>query len=402
MADINSILLIISGSVSAYKSLSLIRRLREKGIEVDCILTSGGAEFITPLAVSSLTERETYGELFSLKDEVEMGHIQLSRKADLVLVAPASADLLRKMANGTADDLASATLLATNKPVLVAPAMNHKMWENPATQRSIQTLQEDGVEIITPESGTLACGEVGVGRMANEETILRHIFARARKQGVLSGYSALVTSGPTYEPIDPVRFVGNRSSGKQGHAIAEALALAGADVTLVSGPTQLPDPAFCHIHKVQTAEQMLAACEKVLPADIVVCAAAVADWRPDASYEKKIKKRDLEGREIPPLNFIENPDILYAISQSSPRPQLVMGFAAETDDLMQNAQAKLAAKGCDWILANEVGEGKTFGSDSNRIHLLRDGKTESWDEMTKSAVAEKLAGTIATHLKGEK
>lgn len=399
MTSINSILLIITGSISAYKSLSLIRRLRERGIEVDCVLTRGGEEFITPLSVSSLTGRETYTDLFSLKDEVEMGHIQLSRKNDLILVAPASADVLRKMATGAADDLASTLLLATDKPVMVAPAMNHKMWEHPATQRNITQLLADGVEMIAPEAGDLACGEVGAGRMASEESILNHIFARSRKEGILSGFSALVTSGPTYEPIDPVRYVGNRSSGKQGHAIAAALARAGAEVTLVSGPVAEPDPAFCHIHKVETAEQMLKACEKALPADIVICAAAVADWRPDASFEKKIKKAELNG-ELPTLRFIENPDILYAAAHSSPRPKLVVGFAAETNELIENATSKLQGKGCDWIIANDVSGAKAFGKDENKVHLIQSGNVESWPEMSKDAIAERLTETIARTLKG--
>ena len=400
MAAIQSILLIITGSISAYKSLGLIRRMRSYGIEVDVVLTNGGAEFITPLSVSSLTERETYTDLFSLKDEVEMGHIQLSRKNDLVLVAPASADIVRKMATGAADDLASTLLLATDKPALVAPAMNHKMWEHPATQRNVTQLIADGVEIISPEAGELACGEVGIGRMASEETILQHIFARSRMDGPLAGYSALVTSGPTYEPIDPVRFVGNRSSGKQGHAIAEALAYAGADVTLISGPTQEPDPAFCHIHKVETAEQMMRACEKAMPADIAICAAAVADWRPDASYEKKLKKSELEGRDIPPLRFIENPDILYAVGQSEQRPRLVVGFAAETNELLENAEAKRQRKGCDWIVANDVSGSRTFGADENTVHLISEAGTESWPTLTKTQVAEKLTEKITSHIKG--
>lgn len=399
MTTINSILLIITGSISAYKSLSLIRRLREQKIEVDVVLTKGGEQFVTALSVSSLTERETYSDLFSLKDEVEMGHIQLSRKNDLILIAPASADIMQKMAHGVADDLASTILLATDKPVMVAPAMNHKMWEHPATQRNVTQLLADGIEIIAPEAGQLACGEVGIGRMAEEDTILQHIFARSRVNGPLSGQTALVTSGPTFEPIDPVRYVGNRSSGKQGHAIAAALALAGADVTLVSGPTAEADPAFCHIHKVETAEQMMRACEKALPADIVVCAAAVADWRPDAAHEKKIKKRELDG-EMPSLRFIENPDILYAISQSSPRPRLVIGFAAETNELLENAEAKRTAKGCDWILANDVGDSKVFGKPENHVHLVHSEGVESWPEMRKDAIASQLTQRIIDTLKG--
>ena len=368
-----SVLLIISGSIAAYKSLDLIRRLRERDIDVRCILTKGGAEFITPLSVSALSGNTTYTDLFSLKDEVEMGHIRLSREADVILVAPASANLLARMVHGSADDLASTTLLAANKPVLVAPAMNTQMWNHPATQRNITQLKQDGHIIIAPGAGMLACGEVGSGRMADVDVIVEAVLsslreATATKQSstgsprpvglAMTGIKALVTSGPTYEAIDPVRFIGNRSSGKQGHAIALALAEAGADVTLISGPTSLPDPLGVTTHHVTSADEMLKSCELALPVQIAVCAAAVADWKPSQPSIRKLKKN--AAGTMPELHLIENPDILAHLSTHIQRPKLVVGFAAETEMVKENATKKLKYKGCDWIVANDVSDDKAF------------------------------------------
>jgi phosphopantothenoylcysteine decarboxylase / phosphopantothenate---cysteine ligase len=392
-----SVLLVISGSIAAYKSLDLIRRLRERGVGVRCILTKGGEQFITPLSVASLSGEQVYTDLWSLKDEAEMGHIRLTREADLVLIAPASADLIAKLVQGRADDLASATLLASNKPLLVAPAMNTQMWQHPATQRNIAQLVADGAHIISPDAGMLACGEVGAGRMAELETILTAVEdALSDKQKPLAGINALVTSGPTQEPIDPVRFVGNRSSGKQGHAIASALARAGANVTLVSGPTSLPDPANVRVLHVRTAEQMLSACERSLSVDIAVFAAAVADWRVSKPSAHKLKKSEMHG--VVDLHFIENPDILAHVSQlKEGRPKLVVGFAAETDDVLKNATEKFKRKGCDWLLANEVGEDIAFGEDENRMTFITRAGHEAWPHMSKNAIAQKLAQNIISH-----
>lgn len=389
-----SVLLIISGSIAAYKSLDLIRRLRERDIEVRCILTKGGAQFITPLAVSSLSGTPTYGELFSLNEEVEMGHIRLSREADLIVVAPASADLIAKMAHGLADDLASATLLASNKTILIAPAMNTQMWAHPATQRNIAQLNNDGVQLIEPDSGMLACGETGSGRMAEVDTILNTILSKLSTQhSALSTRKALVTSGPTYEAIDPVRFIGNRSSGKQGHAIAAALAAQGVRVTLVSGPTGQPDPSGVITIHVTSAEEMLAACEKILPVDIAVCAAAVADWRVSEPSARKLKKTTPGA--VPELRLIENPDILAHIARHpTHRPKLVVGFAAETETVEQNAAKKLASKGCDWMLANDVSEGKGFDRDTNSILFLAKDLKEEWHNVSKQTIAQRLTQHI--------
>ncbi len=390
--NIRSILLIISGSVAAYKSLELIRRLREQDVQVHSILTAGGAEFITPLAVSSLTGTPTYTDLFSLRDEVDMGHIRLSREADAVLVAPASADIIAKLANGMANDLATTALLATDKPVIVAPAMNHRMWEHASTQRNIATLRAQGIHIVEPESGDMACGETGKGRFADTPTLLAALNGIEPPSLPLAGKKALVTSGPTYEPVDPVRFIGNRSSGKQGHAIAAALAQAGAEVTLITGPTHEPTPAGVVPVHVQTAEDMLAAAEEALPADIAVCAAAVSDWRPDVVSAQKIKKIDT-GEEFS-MNLIPNPDILKALGQHAQRPSLLIGFAAETNDVLEHAKQKLASKGCDWLLANDVSGGQVFSEDNNTVWRITRQSTDAWPTASKRAIAQKLVDEI--------
>ena len=392
------ILLVIAGGIAAYKSLELIRRLRERGSTVRCILTSAGAEFVTALSVASLSGERVFTDLFSLTDEAEIGHIRLSREADLVVVAPATADLIAKIANGMADDLASTALLATDKPVLIAPAMNPVMWDHPATQRNVARLQADGVRLVGPDPGDMACGETGLGRMAEPEQILAAIDAALLPRATLAGKRALVTSGPTVEAIDPVRFIANRSSGKQGHAIAAALADAGAAVTLVSGPVHEADPPGVHVVRVESACQMLEACQAALPVDVAVCAAAVADWRVADVRPDKIKKRPGDGP--PELVLAENPDILKALSHAAERPRLVIGFAAETGDLTANARRKLVAKGCDWIVANDVSrEQATFGGGFNRVQLIRHGaETETWPKLTKAEVAARLVAQIATHL----
>ena len=395
------VLLIVGGGIAAYKSLELIRRLRERDGAVRCVLTAAGGEFVTPLSLAALAEDKVYRELFDLTDEAEMGHIQLSRNADLAVVAPATADLIAKMATGRADDLASTVLLATDKPVLVAPAMNVRMWHHPAVQRNLATLRQDGVAVVGPNEGPMACGEFGLGRMAEPDQILAAIEARlALGGGPLAGLKALVTSGPTHERIDPVRYIANRSSGKQGHAIAIALARLGAGTVLVSGPTGVPDPAGVRAEHVESAEDMLAACRAALPADIVVCAAAVADWRVDGVAEQKLKKR--AGGEPPKLKFAENPDILATLSQlAEGRPRLVVGFAAETENLIENAEAKRRRKGCDWIVANDVSAaGGGFGGDSNLVHLIAGDQVEDWPRMSKRDVAERLAARIAEHFNG--
>lgn len=388
-----SVLLIISGSVSAYKSLELIRLLKAEGVTVTTILTRGGAQFVTPLAVSSLTGTKTYDDMFSLTDEIEMGHIQLSRIADVVLVAPASADLLAKMAQGLADDLGTTALLATNKPVIVAPAMNHKMWHHAATQRNLAQLRADGIRIIEPTEGDMACGEFGIGRLAEPKDIVNFLRGFG-SSGALSGKRAIITSGPTHEPIDPVRFLGNRSSGKQGHAIATALASAGAEVTLVSGPTQLPNPAGVNVVHVTTGAQMRSAVEAALPADIFVGAAAVADWKPSVVAEQKIKKQN--KLDVLQLEFLPTDDILASIAQHAKRPALVIGFAAETENVHANARAKREAKGTDWILANDVSNG-VFGADENEILFITESGEEPWERMSKQGVAAKLIEAIAAH-----
>jgi phosphopantothenoylcysteine decarboxylase / phosphopantothenate---cysteine ligase len=396
-----SILLIVGGGIAAYKSLELVRRLSEHGIKTRAILTKAGAEFITPLSLSALTGEKIYTELFSLTDEAEMGHIQLSRSADLVVVAPATADLMAKMANGLANDLASTTLLATDKKVLMAPAMNVRMWESASVRRNRAVLEKDGVLFVGPNDGEMACGEFGPGRMAEPLEIVaaieKALGAPNHDNGPLKGVKALVTAGPTREPVDPVRFLGNHSSGKQGYAIAEALARAGADTTLISGPVGLAAPSGVKLTRVVTAQEMLAACEAALPADVLVMAAAVADWRPDIAANSKIKKS--VDRVVPLIKLVENPDILATIAQGPRRPRLVIGFAAETDDVVSNAVAKRGRKGADWVIANDV-SGDVMGGDRNRIHLVSETGTENWPEMTKTEVGTRLAERIAEKLKG--
>ena len=391
------VLLIIAGGIAAYKSLDLIRRLRAEGAAVRCILTAGGAQFITPMAVAALSEDKVYGDLFSLTDEAEMGHIQLSREADLLLVAPATADLLAKMTAGLADDLASTALLATDKTVMVAPAMNVRMWDHAATKQNMATLAERGVIVIGPDSGAMACGEYGEGRMAEPAAIVTAVANQLGAGSVLAGRHALVTSGPTHEPIDPVRYIANRSSGRQGHAMAAALAALGARTTLVSGPTLLADPVGVETIRVETAAQMLAACEAALPADIAVCAAAVADWRVAEQAPQKMKKT---GDGAMTLALTQNPDILRTLSVANDRrPQLVVGFAAETENLVAHGQAKLNKKGCDWIVANDVSAAKgTFGGSHNQVHLIKADRVENWPDMPKEDVAKKLAQQIADQL----
>ena len=392
------ILLIISGGIAAFKSLDLIRRLREQGALVRCVLTKGGAKFVTPLSVSALSEEKVYQDIFSLTDEAEMGHINLSREADLLVVAPASADILARMANGLASDLATTALLATNKPVMVAPAMNVRMWEHAATQANIDILRSRGVACIGPVEGNMACSEYGYGRMSEVEDIVDAITKHlVPVSGPLAGRRAIVTSGPTHEAIDPVRYIANRSSGKQGHAIAAALARNGADTVLVSGPTTLPDPIGVTMVKVESACDMLAACEKALPAEIAVCVAAVADWRVADAAAQKLKK-NLSAP--PPLELAENPDILRILAKAgNKRPVLVVGFAAETENIVANAQAKRKNKNTDWIIANDVSpKTGTFGSNTNTIHLVnRAGTVESWPTMTKDEVAERLVSRISGH-----
>jgi phosphopantothenoylcysteine decarboxylase/phosphopantothenate--cysteine ligase len=393
------VLLVIGGGIAAYKCLEVIRRLRDRGIAVRCVMTSAAQAFVTPLSISSLSGDKVYTELFSLTDESEMGHIGLSREADLVVVAPATADLMAKMANGHADDLASTLLLATDKPVMVAPAMNPMMWNHPATLRNVERLRQDGIRFVGPNPGDMACGEVGAGRMAEPHEILAAIDQFfAPEPEPLRGRRALVTSGPTREAVDPVRYLSNHSSGKQGHAIAEALAEAGAQVTLVSGPVSLQPPPRVRVRHVLSAREMLAACQAELPVDIAVFAAAVADWRPALVAEQKMKK----GGEGPPaLELVENPDILRTVAaHATARPRLVVGFAAETENLEAHARAKLARKGCDWILVNDVSPAKgTFGGDSNEVTLIRrDGAADSWPAASKSAIARRLARAIADEL----
>ncbi len=361
------ILLIISGSIAAYKSLDLIRRLRDQGADVRCILTRGGAEFITPLSVSALSENKVYTELFSLTDEQEMGHIRLARDCDLVLVAPASASLIARAAHGLADDLAGTVLLATDKPVMMVPAMNPVMWTNSAVQENVATLKRRGIKIMSPDAGLMACGEIGAGRLPDIHQIVDSVIAHFNADKPLTGMSALVTSGPTHEPLDPVRYIGNHSSGKQGHAIAAELARAGAKVTLISGPVSEPDPIGVTVIRIQTAQQMHDACISALPADIAVCAAAVADFRPDNTQNQKIKKN---GAGLIPVKLIENPDILSALSKNANRPKLVVGFAAETENHIENATSKIARKGCDWLLLNDVSNGLVFGQDNNKLTLF--------------------------------
>ncbi|MBU4433407.1 MAG: bifunctional phosphopantothenoylcysteine decarboxylase/phosphopantothenate--cysteine ligase CoaBC [Alphaproteobacteria bacterium] len=392
------VLLIVGGGIAAYKALELTRLLRKAGVAVRPILTKAGAEFVTPLSLGSLAEDKVYDDLFSLTDEAEMGHIQLSRSADLVAVVPATADLIAKAAHGLAGDLASTTLLATDKPVLMAPAMNVRMWSHPATQRNIATLKADGVRFVGPDDGAMACGEFGPGRLAEPDVLLTAILDALEGPSAkpLAGKRALVTAGPTFEPIDPVRGVTNRSSGRQGFAIAEALARLGAEVTLIAGPVFLPTPPGVTRIDVETARQMLAASQAALPADVGVFVAAVADWRVDEAFGTKLKK---EKGGPPALTFVENPDILATVSATGPRrPRLVIGFAAETNDVEMHARAKLSRKGCDWIIANDVTEPGVMGGDENAVLLVTRDKTERWDRAPKDEVARAIADRIATAL----
>jgi phosphopantothenoylcysteine decarboxylase/phosphopantothenate--cysteine ligase len=395
------ILLVIAGGIAAYKSLDLIRRLRERGAKVRAIMTRAAQEFVTPLAVGAVAGERPFTELFDLSAEFDIGHIRLAREPDLIVVAPATADLMAKMVHGRADDLASTVLLATERRILLAPAMNPAMWNNAATRRNFERLQADGVAFIGPEAGEMAeSGERGVGRMSEPLAIVaaieQNLFDLPARDA-LSGKKILVTSGPTREPIDPVRYISNHSSGKQGHALARMAAQAGAEVVLVSGPVALPDPSGVKTIHVETAEQMLNASENALPADAAIFAAAVADWRVTKEAAQKMKKQD--GK-LPSLSFAENPDILAAISRhSNLRPRLVIGFAAETENLIENARAKLNRKGCDWIVANDVSAGtSTFGGGSNEVHIVTATGVESWPMQTKDAVAaglvKKIAGTL--------
>ena len=401
MTDLSSkrLLLIVSGGIAAYKALELIRLLRGRGCAVTCVLTEAGTQFVTPLSLQALSESKVYTDLFSLTDESEMGHIQLSRSADLVVVAPASADILAKMAAGLAGDLASTLLLATDKPVLVAPAMNVRMWQHAATQANMVLLAARGVHVVGPDEGAMACNEYGPGRLAEPPAILAAIEALLAPLGPLAGRRALVTSGPTHEPIDPVRYIANRSSGRQGHAIAASLAELGARVTLVSGPVSVPDPVGVAVQHVESARQMLDACQAALPADVAVFAAAVADWHVATAAAGKIKKQP--GAAPPALELVTNPDILATIAQDGPRrPRLVVGFAAETDDLMANAQAKRTRKNADWIVANDVSPATgIMGGEENAVHLITADGVEDWPRLAKQEVARRLAARIAAALR---
>jgi phosphopantothenoylcysteine decarboxylase / phosphopantothenate---cysteine ligase len=389
-----SVLLIIGGGIAAYKSLELMRRLKERSIGVRAILTAAGAQFVTPLSVSALSGEKTYQDLFSLTDEAEMGHIELSRSADLVVVAPATADLMAKLAQGIANDLASTALLATDKPVLMAPAMNVRMWNHAATQRNRARLEADGIAFVGPDDGEMACGEFGPGRMAEPERIADAVETMLAPARPLAGLKALVTAGPTREPLDPVRYLANHSSGRQGYAIAQALAEAGAETVLVSGPVALQAPPRVKLVNVETARDMLAASESALPVDVAIFAAAVADWRPVEQAGQKLKKAD----RAPGIALTPNPDILAAIARAKARPRLVIGFAAETENLISSAESKRVRKGADWIVANDVSESGVMGGAENRVHLITSSGVEDWPLMDKREVARRLVGRIAETL----
>ena len=396
------IILIIGGGIAAYKSLDLIRRLQERGARLRCILTPAARHFVTPLAVGALTGERAFTDLFDPQSEFDVGHIRLARDADLIVVAPATADLLAKMAGGHADDLATAVLLATDRPILIAPAMNPRMWAAKAMARNLTQLTADGVRVVGPNSGEMAeRGEAGLGRMAEPLEIVAAAESILRRGAALAGKRIIVTSGPTHEPIDPVRYIANRSSGKQGHAIAEAAAAAGGDVVLVSGPVNLPNPLGVTVVRVETAQQMFDAVKAALPADAAIFAAAVADWRSDSASARKIKKQP--GR-TPTLNLMENPDILSSVAhRTSGRPRLVVGFAAETDHVVANAQAKRIKKGCDWILANDVSaESGVMGGDMNTVHLVTASGVETWPPQAKDQVARTLIERVAAALDGAK
>ena len=398
------VLLIIGGGIAAYKALDLIRRLKERGLAVRCILTKAAQEFITPLSAGALSGERVFTDLFDPGSEFDVGHIRLARETDLVVVAPATADLMAKLAGGHADDLASAVLIATDRTVLLAPAMNPHMWEHKATRRNLARLIDDGVALVGPNAGEMAeAGEAGLGRMAEPLEIAAAALSLIGHagEGALAGKRVIVTSGPTHEPIDPVRYIANRSSGKQGHAIAAAAAAAGAEVTLVSGPVNVPDPPGVRVVKVKTAQDMLAAVTKALPADVAVFAAAVADWRIAKPQANKIKKG---AGGSPKLALTENPDILATVAHDArKRPRLVIGFAAETERIIEHAKAKLARKGCDWILANDVSaEGGAMGGDRNTVHLVTAQGVESWPPQSKAEVARALVARIAQTLAGAK
>ena len=403
-----SILLIVSGGIAAYKACELIRLARKAGIGVTCVITDGGQHFVTPMTLAALSENPVYTDLFDLKNESEMGHIQLSRNADLVVVCPATADLLAKMHAGIADDLATTLLLATDKRVLAAPAMNVRMWEHAATRRNVAVLRSDGVTIMEPDNGEMACGEFGPGRLPEPERILTEIqrlLALPTGENLLAGQPdfseqehrplfgkrVLVTAGPTHEPIDPVRYIANRSSGKQGFAIAAATAEMGGEVTLIAGPVNLATPAGVLRIDIESAREMQAEVEKSLPVDAAIMVAAVADWRPETAPDQKIKK---DGKSVPPLALTENPDILATLAKHKQRPGLLVGFAAETEKIVEHAKAKLAKKGCDWIVANDV-SGDVMGGNSNAFHIVTEKGVESWPEASKEAIARKLMEKIA-------
>jgi phosphopantothenoylcysteine decarboxylase / phosphopantothenate---cysteine ligase len=394
-----SVLLIIGGGIAAYKSLELIRLLKTSGIAVRTIMTKAAEEFVTPLSVASLSGEKVHTALFNLTDEIEMGHIELSRSADLLVVVPATADLMAKMAQGLANDLASTALLATDKPVLIAPAMNVRMWLHAATQRNLATLQSDGIRVVGPNEGDMACGEFGPGRMAEPAEILAAIELLLQSDAKpLAGKKVLITAGPTREPIDPVRYISNHSSGKQGYALADAAARMDAETVLISGPVSLPKPIGVRIVSVQTADEMLAACEKELPCDIAICAAAVADWKVVKPAADKIKK-DKAGA-APILNFTENPDILKTIATGKKRPQLVVGFAAETEKMIEHAKTKLKNKSCDLIIANDVSAGSgVFGGNTNTVHLVSKAGVESWPKLSKAEVAARILAHCVALLK---
>lgn len=391
-----SILLIITGGVAAFKSLELIRELGRAGVRSRVILTKAAQEFVTPLSVSALSGEKCFTELFNLNDEAEMGHIELSRSADLVVVCPASADIMAKAANGLANDLASTALLATDKPVLYAPAMNVRMWQHPAVKRNVAQLRDDGATVLEPDKGLMACGEFGPGRLPEIERLKASILSALTPDDTLAGKHVLITAGPTREPIDPVRYLTNHSSGRQGYAIASALAARGADVTLVSGPVSLPAPSGVKLVKIETAQEMLAACQNALPADAFISVAAVADWRPANASQSKLK---LKGGEDPvSLQFVENPDILKTISNSEThRPELVIGFAAETHEVEKYAQEKLQTKGCDWIIANDV-SGDVMGGDRNQVSLFSQQGVERSPEASKAQIADWIVSRIAEAL----
>jgi phosphopantothenoylcysteine decarboxylase/phosphopantothenate--cysteine ligase len=396
------ILLIVAGGIAAYKSLELVRRVKERGASVRAILTKSGAEFVTPLSLSVLCEEKAFTDLFDLKDEAEIGHIRLAREADLIVVAPATADLMGKMAHGLASDLATAVLLAADNTVLVAPAMNVRMWQHLATRRNVARLRDDGIAFVGPNEGEMACGEYGEGRMAEPGEIVEAIerLLAAKPKGVLTGRRVLITSGPTHEPLDPVRYIANRSSGKQGHALARAAAEAGAEVTLVTGPVGLSDPEGVIVIRVETAREMLDAALAALPADIAICAAAVADWRAAEEAAQKLKKKGASSEAS--LRLTQNPDILAAIATPGPkRPRLVIGFAAETENVVSNGTAKRRAKGADWIVANDVAPATgVMGKNETSVHLINAEGVEDWPALTKDETARRLIERAAAMLPG--